>query len=157
MREKKPSAERRAGRDPSRPRKKCPRGQPVVILALKGQGPSPGFSRLISWATIRFMPTLRSGYQPPGVTTGVKNNKATADGRGSCPRLAIDAIIEEVIFATAYYGDIDPDFHDGYENGIHPLFPPKDPKKANPLIGHPLQDGPGTKPLPRLLGNGCHG
>ncbi len=108
----------------------------LVYLPRKAKGPVPGF------LTINFMgnhsvhadPAIRIPTSWVRNGTGVKNNKATADGRGSrASRWAIDAIIERgYAFATVYYGDIDPDFHDGYENGIHPLFSSKDPKKRKP-------------------------
>ena len=108
----------------------------LLYLPKKSNGSVPGF------LTINFMgnhtvnpdPAIRIPTSWVRNGNGVRNNKATAAGRGSREsRWAIDTIIGRgYAFATVYYGDIDPDFHDGYENGIHPLFPPKDPKKRRP-------------------------
>lgn len=52
---------------------------------------------------------------------GAVNHKASATGRGKqSRRWAIDKIVDAgYALVTVYYGDIDPDFHDGFKNGIH--------------------------------------
>ncbi|MEC9092927.1 MAG: acetylxylan esterase [Planctomycetota bacterium] len=52
---------------------------------------------------------------------GANNHKASATGRGKqSHRWAIDQILNAgYALVTVYYGDIDPDFNDGFKNGIH--------------------------------------
>ena len=67
--------------------------------------------------------TIPSSWVPdePAYTTG---NRAREAGRGHmASRWPLDAIISRgFAVATVYCGDIDPDFDDGFKNGVHQLF-----------------------------------
>lgn len=56
---------------------------------------------------------------------GVVNHRATEASRAShSERWPIQAIVGRgYAVATAHYSDIDPDFDDGFENGVHSLYP----------------------------------
>jgi hypothetical protein len=82
-------------------------------------------------------------HPDPGITLskawmrakkGIVDHRATEASRGtSASRWAVDKILARgYALATIYYGDIDPDYDDGFQNGVHPLFYEKDQTKPAP-------------------------
>ncbi|MEA3460569.1 MAG: hypothetical protein U9R49_01740, partial [Bacteroidota bacterium] len=59
---------------------------------------------------------------------GITDNKAGEASRGvRSGRWQVEQILSRGYgLATIYYGDIDPDFHDGFRNGIHEIMDPQE-------------------------------
>jgi hypothetical protein len=66
--------------------------------------------------------TLSKSWMRQG--KNVVDHKATEQSRGSeASRWQVDLVLSRGYgIATIYYGDIDPDFDDGFQNGVQPLF-----------------------------------
>lgn len=78
---------------------------------------------------------LPSSWVPDTSKDGTSDgHKAIEKGRGAqAHRLPVELIVGEgCAVATAYYGDIDPDFDDNFQNGVHALFPDHRPDDAHP-------------------------
>lgn len=100
----------------------------VLIFLPTGQrAPVPLFLGLNFFGnhSIHADPAIRLSTQWMRETgQGVVDHRATEAARGALSsRWALDAILARGYgLATAYCGDLDPDYDDGYANGIHPLF-----------------------------------
>lgn len=68
--------------------------------------------------------TLSQAWMRDDKTMGVVDHRATEASRGvRHDRWPVEKILARGYgLATIYYGDIDPDFDDGFQNGVQPLF-----------------------------------
>ena len=67
---------------------------------------------------------LSTNWMRPNEKTGIVDNRAGESSRGiKASSWPIKTIIQRgYALATVYYGDIDPDYDDGFQNGVHSLF-----------------------------------
>ena len=100
----------------------------LIYLPAKSNKPAPAFVGLNFRGnqSIRSDPGIRmsTAWMRPDRSGAVVNNRATEKSRGAAAsRWAVETILDRgYALATIYCGDIDPDFHDGFQNGVHPLF-----------------------------------
>jgi len=103
----------------------------LLYLPNKGSGPAPAF------LTLNFMGNHSIHPDPAIRLTGSwlrGGKKATDDSRGERhSRWPVEKIVKRgYALATIYYGDIDPDYHDGFKNGVHAAFDARDEDGTRP-------------------------
>lgn len=104
----------------------------LVYLPNRDERPAPLFLGLNFWGNH----TIHSDPEIPLATAWMRNNpelgivdhRAIEASRGTASsRWPVEMILRRGYgLATIYCGDIDPDFDDGFENGVHGLFPRDD-------------------------------
>ena len=98
----------------------------LIYLPNAAKAPVPAFVLLNFGGnqTINSDPAIRLSENWMRQGQGVVNNRATEETRGTASSsYPVGLILSRgYALATIYYGDIDPDFDDGFKNGVHPAF-----------------------------------
>lgn len=108
--------------------KNGPKASILIYLPADASGPVPAFVGLNFSGNHSIQPdpgiTLSRVWMRDREGTGVVNNRATEDSRGrGASRWPVEKILARGYgLATIYCGDLDPDYDDGFQNGVHPLF-----------------------------------
>lgn len=100
----------------------------MLIYTPKTSAPAPAFLGLNFGGNHTVDPdpeiSIPSSWVRQSKDGGTDGNRATEAGRGTATSSwPVELIIDRgYALATIYYGDIDPDFHDEFKNGIHASF-----------------------------------
>jgi len=109
-------------------RKDGPKMDILLYLPNEAKKPVPTFVGLNFYGNHSIHPdpgiTLSKQWMRSGRGKGIVDHRATEESRGtSASRWPIETILQRGYgVATIYCGDLDPDYHDGFQNGVHPLF-----------------------------------
>jgi hypothetical protein len=100
----------------------------LIYSPTQVDGPAPAFLALNFMGNQSIQPdpeiTLSTQWMRQVSGRGIEKNRATPASRGTlASRWPVPRILERgYALVTLYYGDIDPDFDDGFANGVHPAL-----------------------------------
>ena len=100
----------------------------LLIFRPPGKGPWPVFLGMNFCGNQTVYPDaeipLARGWVDNNESLGIRDHKASEASRGGRAfRWPVERLVSRgYALCTLYYGDVDPDFDDGFENGAHPLL-----------------------------------